>query len=90
MQSHVYLIAADPFDPTVLFAATSLGIMRTVDAGAHWKVADRGLCGDRVISLVIDGGTPSIVFASTGGSSGGVFRTADRGASWEKVSGEDH
>jgi len=89
MKSHVYLIAADPFDPTNLFAATTLGVMATADAGAHWRVADRGLCGDRVLSLVIAGGEPSVVFACTGGEGGGVFRTADRGASWEKISGKD-
>lgn len=88
MKSHVYLIAADPFDPTVLFAATSLGVLRTTDAGAHWRVAERGLCGDRVLSLVIDAGPPSVLFASTAGECGGVFRTADRGVSWEKISGD--
>ena len=59
------------------------------DAVAHWSVADRGLCGDRVLSLVIAGGEPSVVFACTGGEGGGVYRTADRGASREKVSGKD-
>ena len=90
MKSHVYLIAADPFDPTSLFAATTLGVMSTADAGAHWRVADRGLCGDRVLSLVIAAGDPSVVFACTAGEGGGVFKTADRGASWEKISGKDH
>jgi photosystem II stability/assembly factor-like uncharacterized protein len=90
MKSHVYLIAADPFDPTVLYAATSFGVMRTLDGGAHWRVADRGLCGDRVVSLVIDAGPPSLLYVSTGGSCGGVFRTADRGTSWQKISEAGH
>lgn len=86
MRSHVYLIAADPFDPTVLFAATSVGVLATLDSGQHWRVADRGLCGDRVLSLVIEAGSPALVYACTGGDKGGVFRTANRGESWEKVS----
>ena len=89
MKSHVYLIAADPFDPTQLFAATSLGVMVTSDAGAVWRVADRGLCGERVLALVIEAGPPPTVFACTGGAGGGTFRTADYGASWEKVAGKD-
>ena len=86
MRSHVYLIAADPFDPTVLFAATSIGVLATRDAGQHWRVADRGLCGDRVLSFVIEGGPPPLVYACTGGDNGGVFRSVDHGKSWEKVS----
>ena len=89
MRKHVYLIAADPFDPAFAFAATSSGMLATADAGAHWRVADRGLCGDRVLSLVIDAGPPSLVYACTSGSGGGVFRTFDRGESWERVAGRE-
>ncbi len=87
MKSHVYLIAADPFEPRVLFAATTMGLLATTDAGAHWRSADRGLCGSHVHSLVIDAGPPALVFACT---DEGVFRTADRGESWEKVSAAQH
>ena len=85
MKSNVYLIAADPFEPTVVFAATTAGVLATMDAGAHWRVADRGLCGDRVLSLVIDAGPPQVIFACTMGSGGGVYKTADRGNHWERV-----
>ena len=90
MRSHVYLIAADPFDPTILYAATTLGVLSTVNGGANWRVADRGLCGDHVVSLVIEVGPPTLVYACTGGEGGGVFRTADRGGTWERVSGDGH
>lgn len=89
MKKHVYLIAADPFDPAFAFAATTTGMLATSDAGMHWRVADRGLCGERVLSLVIDVGPPSLVYACMTGSGGGVFRTVDRGGSWERVAGPE-
>lgn len=87
---HVYLIATDPFHPTVLFAATTFGILATNDGGAHWRIAHRGLGGGHVVSLIIEVGPPGLLYAATSGENGGVFRSADRGHRWERMTAGMH
>jgi hypothetical protein len=39
----VFRIAADPLDPSKLYAGTCAGIFKSVDGGASWSAANTGL-----------------------------------------------
>ena len=55
----VYSLAVDPLTPTNIYAATNLGVFRSVDAGANWTQANSGLTGlaehvPEVLILAVD------------------------------------
>jgi hypothetical protein len=68
-----------------LYAGTrEQGVFRSLDAGATWEPARRGLQQLDVRALAVD--PRGIVYAGT--STGAVFRSTDRGAIWEPASGQ--
>jgi photosystem II stability/assembly factor-like uncharacterized protein len=85
-------LAVDLRNPRVVFAAAvalsevhSAGVLRSLDGGASWQPANRGL-GDetplRVQDLAVDPSDPQKLYAAT---ADGLFLTRDRGASWQQV-----
>jgi len=65
-------------------------IYKTTDGGKTWKKLTSGLPGGDVgaIGLAISPVNPDVVYAiiEAAGTSGGFFRSIDRGASWQKMS----
>jgi len=63
------------------------GIHKTVDGGRSWQRVTRGLPEGPVgrIGLDIYRGDPNIVYAVVEHEEGGVFRSEDKGESWERV-----
>jgi len=87
----VVSIAINRKDPTVLYAGTTGGMYRSDDAAASWKKINRGLIPEQelmasmalgVNAIEIDPVNPDIVYA---GTTKGLFRTADKGESWERI-----
>jgi hypothetical protein len=89
--TRVSALALAPSRPSTVYAGTDRGIAKTVDAGHHWRMVNRGLLDGTknfprrvfgegfVASLVVDSGNPRLVYAITGI---GLFRTTDGGARW--------
>jgi photosystem II stability/assembly factor-like uncharacterized protein len=76
----VNALAADPRHPGILYAGTlTSGAFKSVDGGANWSAASRGLPPWYVDALVVDPFQPSTVYAALGN---GVARSLDAGASW--------
>ena len=80
----VYSLAVDPLTPTNIYAATNLGVFRSVDAGANWTQANSGLTGlaehvPEVLILAVDPVPQGTLYA---GTSIGVFKTTDGGDTW--------
>jgi photosystem II stability/assembly factor-like uncharacterized protein len=80
--------------PSRVYAAiVNHGVFRSEDAGRMWSPINDGLTDLRVLNLAINPDNPSTLYASTGleldGSPdhGGIFRSRDGGASWQKLSG---
>lgn len=63
------------------------GIFRTSDGGAHWTELQNGLPpGDKGrIGLAIFPGDSHVVYAIVEGRPGGVFRSPDRGDTWQQM-----
>jgi photosystem II stability/assembly factor-like uncharacterized protein len=75
-----------PSDDHVAFTATSRGLFRTVDRGVNWARHPGGVPFTDITGLASDarGGT---LYASDFGN-GGVFRSADGGETWRRISGD--
>jgi photosystem II stability/assembly factor-like uncharacterized protein len=66
------------------------GLFRTVNGGASWSPLNNGLGSNQLISsIAVDPRNPSTVYVAVFGGSGlnGVFKSVDRGDSWERVKG---
>jgi len=73
-----------------------VGILKSTDGGEHWHEINNGIPqsdGNRFLGfLEMHPTNPQILFAAAGNNTwgkGGVFRTTNGGASWEKVLGDD-
>ena len=71
-------------DGSRLYAATTGGLFRSDDGGAHWQSAtasgDPSLAGVVFQSVTVDPTNPLVVYAGTYGR--GIFKTSDGGATW--------
>ena len=87
-------LAIDPSDSSVVYAGTGeqnfnadayagAGILKTTDGGSTWTVLGSDVFDQLGIgSLAIEPGHPDVVLAA---SDGGVYRSADSGATWQNV-----
>jgi photosystem II stability/assembly factor-like uncharacterized protein len=73
--------AVDPRDPRVVYAATSRGILKSID-GKSWRESNEGLENKYVIDVVVDRRRPATVYAATGG---GVFKSIDGATVWHRT-----
>jgi hypothetical protein len=84
-------IAIDPQDPSVVYAATTGGINKSIDAGGTWRLANSGIPTAFVArALIVDPRTPSTLYA--GGAAGtwgpfGMFKSTDSAATWSPLHG---
>jgi photosystem II stability/assembly factor-like uncharacterized protein len=76
------VLSAVQFDPSGsarIYAASSLGLLRSTDAGENWF--QYGNANVSFFSLVVDPTAPATLYAgNTGGS--GIFKSTDGGAHW--------
>ena len=83
MTAVVHDITFVPGSSQHVFAATSLGVFETEDAGAHWTKRMDGMIEVlMVVCLDIDPNQPQPLYA---GTSGGVYQSLDGAATWTKV-----
>ena len=84
-------LAVDPKGPGTLYAAVGATVLESHDAGDSWQAISNGGGSDNqalpgnhdVSSLAVD---PSgAVFAAMRTDDGGIFKTADAGATWTHV-----
>jgi photosystem II stability/assembly factor-like uncharacterized protein len=78
-------LALDPFNHSVIFAASYTGgVLRSDDAGATWDPANDGISQPPAATSIAAGPTQGTLWAGTGGA--GVFRTTDSGGHWHGAS----
>ena len=89
-------VAADPGAPATLYAAsTDGGVFKSLDGGAAWSKASRGISGNSIQGFAIDPQHPQTLFAVSGGAPGSVFRSTvyrstDGAANWTPVDSVDN
>jgi len=83
-RGNFYDLAVHPKNPQIVYAGEQFGsVLRSLDAGATFTRADRGLSGDRVLGLGVDPVHPSRVFVWMHG--GGLFKSDDQAEQWTPV-----
>jgi hypothetical protein len=68
----VTALATDPLAPATVYAGTTIGVYKSLDAGTNWFVATNGLPNLPITALAIDPLTPSNVYAGTYNSFAGI------------------
>ena len=82
----VKALLPDPRRPGVVYAGTDMGLYRSDDSGAKWRLLDTPMSGLMVWSLAIDPVESTVMFAGTGTpSKPGIYRTTDEGKTWEHL-----
>ena len=86
--SFAMVLAIDPNDSNLVYAAEAGGIWASTVGGGHWRDISAGLPSPAYLaspdpSLVVDPASPTTLYVST---VGGVYRSLDRGASWRAFS----
>jgi photosystem II stability/assembly factor-like uncharacterized protein len=76
-------IVVDPADNQHLYAATSIGVYESNDAGVNWNQIEPGICHDLVVDWSNAGGVELYV----GRSGVGVRYSNDGGATWTTLGG---
>lgn len=88
---YVVTLAMDAKNSDVMYAGTTGGVYKTTDGTAHWGLVNTGLIPKEkldaamalgVNSLVTDPHMPGTVYA---GTTNGLFKTSDAGASWHRI-----
>ncbi len=74
-------LAIDPLSSSNVYAATSVGIFKSLDAGDSWVAAGPPVPHWPAYSVAIDPVTPSNILA---GTAGGLFKSTNGGASWSR------
>jgi hypothetical protein len=75
---NVHRLVVDRTNAQVLWAATSGGVYKSVDAGTTWMLL--GLAGQNVVAVAVNPSDAKAMIASV--KNVGIFTSADGGASW--------
>jgi photosystem II stability/assembly factor-like uncharacterized protein len=77
-------IIFNPRGTEMVYAATTVGVFRSLDGGRNWVEQMDGMNEvNFVVSLAMDPQRPNVLYA---GTTGGVYRTVNAAQSWEKKS----
>lgn len=80
----IHALSADPFRPTVVYAATLGGALRSADGGSHWQVLNAGLDASAPeLWQVTPTAVPDTLLAAA--NDGAVYRSSDGGARWQQA-----
>ena len=77
----VNAIASAPSAPSVIYAATPLGVSDSADGGTSWAATASTGLGAPATALAVDAGAATTLYAAT---PQGVFVSTDGAASWHK------
>ncbi len=82
----VKTLVAEPRSPGVIYAGTDLGLYRSDDGGAMWRLLDTPMNGSMVWSVAVDPVDPRVMFAGVGTpSKPGIYRSTDGGTIWAQL-----
>ncbi len=83
ISANVNQLVFDPADSQILYAATTVGVFWTKDAGRSWAERMRGMNEiNFIVALAVDPIRPNILYA---GTSGGIYRSVDGADHWTKT-----
>lgn len=84
----VRTVVADPSNPQRLYAGSLGGVFKSVDGGATWRAASRGLLIHPITALAVDPHQPGTVYATAGDTTTlevGFAVSRDGAATWSQT-----
>lgn len=79
----VYGMVIHPLTPSILYAGTDAGVLKSTNGGSTWVLSGDGIPGGfAVYALAVDPANSAILYAGTDDD---VFRSADGGATWSPM-----
>ncbi|MCS6896797.1 MAG: YCF48-related protein, partial [Nitrospira sp.] len=86
LKDHVSFVNQFVFHPATtenIYAATTVGVFYTKDAGREWEERMNGMKEVHIVtSLAINPQEPAVLYA---GTTGGIYRSDDGGMNWRKI-----
>jgi len=78
-------LAIDPLQPQIVYVGVNglSTLVKSMDGGATWRPANRGLPITSVWTIQIDRANPDVVYIGTGDA--GAFKSTDGGGSWKAL-----
>lgn len=76
-------LAVSPHNPHLAYAGSEVGLYRSDDNGASWKLVPSPMAGRQIWSIAVDPADPNVMFAGT--KPPAIFRSVDEGKSWEEL-----
>lgn len=73
-------IKVDPSSPSIVYAATSGGVLKSTDSGTSWSFSNSGLLDVELNTIIIDNNSSPASIITSGKT--GCFRSTDNGATW--------
>jgi hypothetical protein len=100
--SEIGKIYTDPYDTTIVYAATTRGLYKSINKGDNWTLCTNGLGNNNIADMALHYDKASkvttiyviddIQYASDGNggivSKGGIYKSTDRCASFENVTSD--
>jgi photosystem II stability/assembly factor-like uncharacterized protein len=77
-------LTVHPTQPATVFAGTDLGVYKSEDAGASWRLLDTGIDNRVVWAIAVDPADPDRMLAGTGTPTPAeIYASEDGGNSWQ-------
>ena len=76
----VNMLAVDPRQSEIVYAATTKGLFRSTDQAEHWTEIGQGLSNQFVSALALHPTDPNILYI---GGPDGIRKTVDGGKTWQ-------
>ena len=86
-QHGVWMIKISPLNPDIVYAATTEGIYKSVNAGGDWTLIFEKLMATDIDIDPRDDNNVVAGFGNLGSGGRGLFRTEDGGTTWEQLDG---
>jgi len=79
------MMAIDPTNSNIVYAATNTAVFKSTDAGASWTNTGSG---NNVNCIILHPTTPQIIYIAAGGTSAGVIKkSTNGGTNWTTLTG---
>ena len=88
-QRGVWMIKVSPLNPNIVYAATTNGIYKSIDAGDTWELVFEKLMGTDIDIDPRDDNRLIAGFGNLGSEGRGLFHSNDGGATWTQVGAHD-
>ena len=85
-QRGVWAVKINPLNPNTIWAATTEGTYKSLDAGQSWSQVHNVVMGTDLVINPVDTNVVVTAYGNFGSSGYGIYRTADGGNSWVQAS----